>query len=208
MNTTARRLWSIDRPAILQHFLALGPRDRYLRFGGYRSDAAISSYVAGVELGSDGVFGVSDDGLSLAGVAHLARGKRHAELGLSVLPQHRNRGVGRSLLQRGYLHARNWGMPALVMHCLAANVTIIRLARSLDMKIVSEMGDAEAWLELPPPDVWSFASQTLAACTSQMNYLQQLHRVFEGAVWASGALLPRFEDPPNARGLRPLHSQR
>ena len=173
MNAAPRRLWSIDRHAILRHFLSLDSDDRYLRFGGYRSDTAIGSYVASIDFSSDVVFG-SEEGLALTGVAHLATGARHAELGLSVLPNARNRGVGRSLLQRSYVHSRNWGSRALFMHCLAANVTIIRLAQSLDMKIVSEMSDAEAWLELPPPDVWSYVDEMLAACTSQSDYCTSL----------------------------------
>jgi GNAT superfamily N-acetyltransferase len=177
VTATPRRLWNIDRHAILRHFLSLGSDDRYLRFGGYRSDGAIEAYVMGIDFASDVVF-ASDEGLSLAGVAHLARGGRHAELGLSVLANARNRGVGRSLLQRSYVHARNWGSRTLFMHCLAANVTIIRLARSLGMKIVSETSDAEAWLELPPPDVWSYVTEMMAACTSQTDYCASLLMAF------------------------------
>jgi len=173
LTATPRRLWSADRPAILHHFLSLAPDDRYLRFGGYRSDAAIRAYVNDIDFASDVVF-VSEERLSLIGVAHLARGSRHTELGLSVLPGARNRGVGRSLLQRSYVHARNWGSRALFMHCLAANVTIIRLARSLNMKIAREATDAEAWLELPPPDVWSYVDEMVAAYTSQSDYCASL----------------------------------
>jgi len=189
LHTTTRRLWSIDRPAILRHFLGLSGQDRYLRFGAYRADGAIRSYVAGIDFTSDVVFGASANGLSLAGVAHLARCARHAELGLSVLPAYRKRGVGRALLHRSAEHARNWGASSLLMHCLAANVTIMGLARSLQMEIVSEMGDAEAWLRLPPPDAWSYASASLADCASHIVYLHQLHRVVEDVVWSSA---PRF----------------
>ena len=65
----------------------------------------------GIDFDRDVMFGSSDDDLLLIGVAHLSRGTQHAELGLSVLPTARNRGVGRSLLKRGYVHARNWARP-------------------------------------------------------------------------------------------------
>ena len=63
----------------------------------------------------------------------------------------------------------------MFMHCLAANVTIIRLARSLDMKIVREATEAEAWLELPPPDVWSYVNEMVTTCASQSDYCASLY---------------------------------
>ena len=56
-----------------------------------------------------------------SGVAHLALLDDHAELGLSVLPGHRGRGVGSALFERGAEHARNRSVPTLFMHCLREN---------------------------------------------------------------------------------------
>ena len=176
MNLPPRRLSSVDRPAVLRHYRALTLHDRYLRFGGHSVDSFVTSYVARFDFSSDAMFGATEDGLSLIGVAHLARCGQHAELGLSVLPSDRNKGIGRSLLLRGYLHARNWGAPALCMHCLAANVSVIRLARGLNMEIVAELGDAEAWLKLPPPDASSVIAAALSGYLSQVDYVQKLHR--------------------------------
>jgi GNAT superfamily N-acetyltransferase len=162
---------------MLEHFLALTQEDRYLRFGGYRGDNGIESYVQGIDLASDVVYGTSDDGLALTGVAHLARCERHAELGLSVLPGERGRGLGRALLRRSCVQARNWGVPALYMQCLAENAAMIGLARSLGMQISFETGDAGARLELPPPDAWSFAAATLASCHAQVDCLYQVQRI-------------------------------
>jgi GNAT superfamily N-acetyltransferase len=94
--------------------------------------------------------GVFDDALQLAGAAHLARADAHAELGLSVLPAHRGRGIGAALLARAHVHARNWGIGALFMHCLAENGAILHLAHKQGMRIVAGSDEADARLELPP----------------------------------------------------------
>src|SRR6266850_1045447 len=101
------------------------------------------------------VFDVFDEALELAGVAHLARGDGDAELGVSVLSGYRRRGIGGALLARAVLRARNWGVRALFMHCLRENGTVMHLARRQGMRIVTERGEADAWLALPPADASS-----------------------------------------------------
>ena len=96
--------------------------------------------------------GVSNDALELIGVGHLARGGGHAELGVSVLPAHRGRGIGGTLLARAHLHARNWGVRALFMHCLTENAAMMHLARKQRMELVAHSGEADAWLALAPAD--------------------------------------------------------
>jgi hypothetical protein len=103
------------------------------------------------------VFGVFDDALHLVGAAHLARADAHAELGVSVLPGHRGRGIGAALLARAHGHARNWGIGALFMHCLTENAAMMHLARKQGMRIVAEGGEADARLELPPATPSSIA---------------------------------------------------
>jgi GNAT superfamily N-acetyltransferase len=144
-----------DRGALEKHFLALGVDDRRLRFGNVLSDAAVSAYVSHIDLAHDAAFGVFGDDLQLLGAAHLARGDGNAELGVSVLPGHRGQGLGGALLARAHRHARNWGLRALFMHCLTENTAMMHLARKQGMQIVSQSGDAEAWLQLPPADASS-----------------------------------------------------
>src|SRR5258708_20908471 len=120
-----RELSRLDRAALEKHFLALGTEDRRLRFGVQLGDAGVRAYVARINFERDAAFGVFDDDLQLLGAAHLARAPGHAELGVSVLPGHRGRGLGAALLARAHTHARNWGVHALFMHCLAENRTIL-----------------------------------------------------------------------------------
>ena len=156
MNIHIRQLSRLEQSPLERHFLALGSEDRRLRFGLGMNDFAVRTYVRRIDFESDAAFGVLDDELHLVGAAHLGRGDGHAELGVSVLPGHRRRGIGGALLARAHMHARNWGVRALFMHCLTENGTMMHLAAKQGMDIVTEAGEADAWLKLPPADAASY----------------------------------------------------
>ena len=162
MQIVTRELSRLERGGLERHLLALDGEDRRLRFGITLSDEAVSQYVARIDFERDAVFGVFDDDLQLVAAAHLARGDGLAELGVSVLPEWRGRGAGASLLARSHTHARNWGIRALFMHCLSENGAMMHLARKQGMLIVTEKGESDARLELPPADASSYAHALLA----------------------------------------------
>ena len=157
-----RELSRLERPALEAHFLALGSEDRRLRFGIALGDSAVRAYVERIDFERDAAFGIFDDELRLTGVAHVARASGHAELGVSVLPDSRNRGYGAALLARALQRARNWGVRTLFMHCLSENGAMMHLARKQDMHIVAETGEADAWLKLPPADASSHFGEVFA----------------------------------------------
>ena len=101
-----QRLTESARPKLAEHFLKLGAEDVRLRFGAPHSPEAIVAYVARIDFGSDAVVGVYDEELSLSGVAHIALGADAAELGVSVLPQHRGQGGGCALVAGAVVLAR------------------------------------------------------------------------------------------------------
>ena len=162
MQIPIRELWPSERPELYEHFLSLAAQDRRLRFGARLGDATVREYVARIDFGQDALFGVLDDELRLLGVAHVARSSSFAELGVSVLEDFRGRGIGGALLARAHLRARNWGMGALFMHCLTENAAMMRLARRQGMDIVTESGEADAWLKLPPADAGSHFGEVFA----------------------------------------------
>jgi GNAT superfamily N-acetyltransferase len=145
----------LDRDALARHLLSLDAEDRRLRFGLALGDAALRDYVAQIDFGRDAAFCVFGDDLQLAGAAHLARSDYGAELGLSVLPGHRRRGLGGALLERAHTHARNWDVDALFMQCLAENGAMLQLARKQGMAIVTRSGEAGASLMVPAADAAS-----------------------------------------------------
>ena len=170
MHIPIRELSRAERAALDEHFLALGSDDRRLRFGAPLSDDAARQYVARIDFEHDVVFGVSDDELRFLGIAHIARGDGHAELGVSVLEGHRGVGIGGALLGRAHTRARNWGLKALFMHCLTENAAMMRLARRQKMAIVTEAGEADAWLELPPADAGSHFGEVFAERVALFDY--------------------------------------
>jgi GNAT superfamily N-acetyltransferase len=170
MQVVTRELTRLERPKLAAHFLALNAEDRRLRFGLPISDASVADYVERIDFGRDVVFGVFDDELNLAGAAHLARAEDHAELGVSVLPAHRGRGIGGTLLERAHTHARNWGIGMLFMHCLSENAAMMHLARKQGMQIAAASGEANAHLELAPASAASFAKALLAERVGLFDY--------------------------------------
>lgn len=137
------------RAALMTHFLALPMRDRYLRFGTSLAPQVIAAYVNRIDFSFDAVFGLHDDRLVLVGLAHLACSEDLAEVGLSVLPAHRGRGVGGALFRRAVAHARHRCIPRLVMHFLSGNAPIMRIARRFGMAMVTVAGESRACLDLP-----------------------------------------------------------
>lgn len=155
----ARRLNADGRPALVAHFLSLPVKDRRLRFCGPVAPSVIANYVDAIDFARDAVFGVYDDRLVLVAAAHVAFEDKVAELGISVLPKHRRRGVGGALFERAVAHARNRSMRRFFMHCLAENEPVIRIARRFGMDIVTRAGEAHAHLELPPASLASIAGE-------------------------------------------------
>ena len=186
MQIATRELSRLERQALERHLLALDDEDRRLRFGIALPDQAIRDYVSRIDFERDAVFGVFDDSLELAAAAHLARCDGYAELGVSVLPGWRGRGAGAALLARSHTHARNWGIRTLFMHCLSENGAMMHLARKQGMRIVTERGESDAWLELPPADASSYVDQLLAERVGLFDFA--LKRQLQAVRSIAGAL--------------------
>lgn len=180
MNIHIRELSRLDRASLEPHFLALGGEDRRLRFGAPLNDDGVRAYVARVDFERDAAFAVHDDALRVIGAAHVARGDGHAELGVSVLPGYRGRGIGGALLARAHLRARNWGVRALFMHCLTENGAMMHLARNQGMDIVVEAGEADAWLKLAPADASSHFGEVFAQRVAIFDYALKQGRAWLG----------------------------
>jgi GNAT superfamily N-acetyltransferase len=161
MTVVVQRLNEGVRATLVEHFLALPMKDRNLRFGTALAPGGIAAYVDRIDFDRDAVFGVHDDRLSLVGVAHVALEDDLAELGLSVLPAHRRRGLGGALFERAMAYARNRCMPRLFMHFLSENAPIMRIARRFGMHIVARGVETDAHLKLLPASPASIAGELL-----------------------------------------------
>jgi GNAT superfamily N-acetyltransferase len=175
MTVAIQRLDEGLRATLMAHFLALPLKDRCLRFGASLAPRVIAAYVDRIDFDRDAVFGVHDDRLALVGVAHVAFVDDLAEVGLSVLPAHRGRGVGGALFKRAAAHARNRCIPRLFMHFLSGNAPVMRIAQRFGMDIITRAGDADAHLKLPPASPASitgeFVTDTFALCDRALKAL-------------------------------------
>lgn len=170
MNIPIQTFSRHDRKALLSHFTALEGRDRRLRFGAVLSDAAIGNYVQRIDYHGDVLMGVYDDEMRIVAVVHLAVAGDRGELGLSVLPGQRGLGLGEALFRRASLHARNLGLRFLAVHCLAENAAMMHLARKHGMRMVSQHGEAEGLLALPPADMSSHLSSIFEQGSALFDY--------------------------------------
>lgn len=171
-----------DRRRVLRHFLALDNNDRLLRFGSILPDAQIAAYVEKIDFARDIVFGVLNRRFQLVGVGHLAflgrdahpdsatDKEKVAEFGVSVSASARGKGVGTRLFERAAIHCRNSDVDTLYMQCLTSNRTMIHIARKAGMEIKREYGEADAYLQLPPPSPSSVLAEALEEQMAKIDY--------------------------------------
>ena len=166
-----QRLGESARPRLLEHFLGLGAEDVRLRFGAHLGAEGISpAKVERIDFDRDAAFGVYDDDLGLVAAAHVAFGTDGAELGVSVLPEYRSRGIGSALFARAVEHARNRFVTRMYVHCLAENAAMMHIARKSGMTICVDTGEAEAFLKLEPADQASLSGELMGQRLALFDY--------------------------------------
>lgn len=146
---TIERLHAEAREPLLAHFLALSAADRRLRFGRPIAESVITTYVDGIDFARDTLLGVRDDRAQVIGVAHLAFDGDSAEVGLSVLPAYRRRGIASALFGSAVARARSY-VRGVYMLFPAINAPILRIARRFGMAMRFSSGEAEARLDIRP----------------------------------------------------------
>lgn len=174
-----RSLARRHRHRIIDHLLALEPRDRYLRFGYPASDEQIRKYALSIDFARDEVLGIFDRRLRLIALAHLAYApplpggvpeRKMAEFGVSVLPQSRGRGLGRRLFDAAGLHARNRGIETLFIHALSENRPMLRIAAAAGAVVERNGSESQAWLRLSPDTVGSQVEQALDRHLGELDF--------------------------------------
>jgi len=169
-----RSLGAGHRPQVLEHLLALDEGDRYLRFGYAAGDAQLRRYVAGLDFERDDIFGIYNRRLQLIAMAHLAFAvephKHCAEFGVSVLKSARARGYGARLFHRAAIHARIKGVKMLFIHALSENTAMLKIARKAGASVQRDGGEAQAWLQLPPPGLDTHMNELMTEHLGEMDY--------------------------------------
>jgi GNAT superfamily N-acetyltransferase len=177
-----RQLTEFDRSALERHFLGLRDEDRRLRFGVVLPDSALRGHVERIDFTRDAVFASIGDDLEIVAVAHLAHNGNDGELGVSVLSEHRRRGVGTALLARAHTRARNLGLRVLFVHCLTENGAMMHIARREGMRIVSDGPEADAFLDLEPADAESRIGEAFEQAVGLFDYALKAHLAVPKAI--------------------------
>ena len=153
--SVAPSVWAIvqvhpvhDRRALETHFAALSNEDLSNRFCGAVRPAAVIEYLDQLSLAGVQSYGIYDHKLALVAACQLADSAECLEVGISVVPAYRGRGLARALLHRSAKYARARGLKALVIHSLADNAPMLSLARHFGMTVDVSMGWAIGRLTL------------------------------------------------------------
>jgi RimJ/RimL family protein N-acetyltransferase len=173
-----KQLQERDRRRMLKHFMGLDDSDRLLRFGTVLPDEQVTKYVNGIDFSRDVVLGVYNSVFKLVAVGHLAfapkttatNKARVAEFGVSVSKSARGLGIGSRLFERAAMHCRNQDVDTLYMQCLSSNRVMMHIAKKAGMQIKREHGEADAYLQLPPPNPGSVLQEALEEQFAVFDY--------------------------------------
>lgn len=158
-----RKLWSTEAGVFRDHMLRLDGESRRLRFTGAVSDAYIAGYAEQAFDEDALIFGCFVDGVLRAaaelrplpeGAYGVDRG-RAGEGAFSVEQDHQTQGIGKALMRRLLLAARNRGLSKLVVTCLPENLPMQKIARQNGARIIFEDGDVVGILAQPDPSGWT-----------------------------------------------------
>lgn len=145
---------SNEQLLLIDHFIRLGPDDRYMRFGYQIQDEQIKEYIEHSfgEVGHQW-FGLFDDD-KIIGTIHVALlDESQAEMGLSVDSKCRGSGLGQALFNRGLVWARARGTTKIYMQCLSENKIIQHIAKKNGMLVATiDHHEQEAKLVFPLVD--------------------------------------------------------
>jgi len=159
-----RKLWAGEADAYRDHLLRLDPESRHRRFTGTVADEIVIRHAATVSAVGVVVHGFFVDGV-LRGAAEL----RHmgspfapeAEAAFSIELPWQSHGVGTALLERTLLSARNRGIKALHMQCLADNQRMQQLARKFEAELKFDFGSVVGEVDPPRSNPLSFIREAM-----------------------------------------------
>ena len=133
-----------DNAKLEYHFLTdILDHDRYLRFGYNASDEAVSQYlkISLLDFGKTTMWFVCEVDNRFVGTCHVSIMPRDiAEMGFTVSPDYRNKGLGQELFHRGATWAMMKGAKTLYTQCLSENVVMQHIAKKNGMTVVTFEG--------------------------------------------------------------------
>lgn len=139
---------------IVNHIIALGDKDRYLRFGYNCSDERVAQYVAHSfttdELQQNFWYGVYD-GDNLIATLHVATGNDVAEFAFTTDVNYRGQKLGQLLFARGYQLVTEFQITRIYLACLSQNMAMRHIAKKFGMSVMTQGTDSEASVNITYP---------------------------------------------------------
>jgi len=156
---TFRRLGAADARRLRTHLLRLHPDDVRNRFMGAKQRTLIMRYVRSIDWQRAVILGCFL-GRSMRGVCelHPIDGRR-GEIAVSVERRFQRRGIGKQLLGRVLVLARNRGLVELELRCFTSNGKMRGLVRGFDGKLDVEAMEATAVIHALPPTPATYLSE-------------------------------------------------
>lgn len=135
------------------HLLELDDESLRCRFGYPINEQAIDTFIDGCKNNSDEhrLFTIRNLQGRIVALGHVGLTKEGAEIGLSVVPEHQEHGLGNKILLHCLRWCQNRGFHWVFMYCLSYNTKMIRMLAKNNIAIVREGSDSSAKIHLPDP---------------------------------------------------------
>lgn len=147
-NTIIKKLNNYDKDKILYHFLNLDSDSLYKRFCFHIKEESLKTYVKNLDLNTNGIFGAYDSDLNIIGLGECILSEEGAEIGLSVIKEYQNTGLGSKLLKKTITFAKIKNKTQLKMNCLKTNKKVLHLAKKFGLSIVEHEDENLAIMSL------------------------------------------------------------
>lgn len=159
-----RRLRRDEASRFYEHLLRLDPEARRLRFSASVKEDFLRTYALAEPRTGTIIEGAFVDGVlrAVGEMRPIGAGGEAAEVAFSVEPGFRGNGLGKRLLDRLLVLARNHGVRLVTMMCSTDNVAMKRLFRSAGGKLAVSDGIVEGSLRPAWPTPFSLAKEALA----------------------------------------------
>ena len=154
-------MYEEDENRLWDHFLVdIQGHDRYLRFGYTASNDNIMSYLENAfkDFGVSNMWFIAEVDDRVVGSVHVSISEDSvAEMGFTVAPDFRGKGLGQDLFQRGATWAMMRGAKTLYTQCLSENQVMQHIAKKNGMTVVTiGYGEKEATINATKGTIQSY----------------------------------------------------
>lgn len=154
-------MYEADEGKLYDHFLIdIKSTDRYLRFGYQASNDNVIDYLESAfkDFGNTNMWFIVESDDKVVGSVHVSLSANDvAEMGFTVAPEFRGKGLGQDLFQRGATWAMMKGAKTLYTQCLSENQVMQHIAKKNGMTVVTiGYGEKEATINATKGTIQSY----------------------------------------------------